>query len=311
VTVGTGLPLVAEDFLTWMTIEQGRSANTTAAYRRDLTAYVAWLAERGSEVAGATTDDIVSYMGHLRDRGTAPASVARALVVVRSLHRFALTEGHLATDPAADVEVPQVPAGLPKPLSEDEVERLLAAAAPDGGPLARRDLALVELLYATGARVSEVCGLDLDDLDAETGLVRLYGKGAKERIVPVGRPARAAVAHWLSPGGRELLVPDRGGRRGDAAALLLDQRGRRLSRQGAYAAVQRAGRRAAIAPERLSPHVLRHSCATHLVDHGADLRVVQELLGHASVATTQVYTKVSPERLRAVYDASHPRAKRE
>jgi site-specific recombinase XerD len=206
------------------------------------------------------------------------------------------------------VAAPRVPSGLPKPLSEEAVTALLGAVVGND-PVHRRDRAVLELLYGTGMRISELCGLSLGDVDPESGLVRVFGKGAKERIVPVGRPALAAVADWLGPDGRPRLVPARWARRGDAEALFLNQRGGRLSRQAGWAIVTAYGSRAGLT-DPLSPHVLRHSCATHMLDRGADLRVVQELLGHASISTTQVYTKVSTERLRRAFDAAHPRARR-
>ena len=307
--VGVELPLEVEEFLTWMALERGRAANTLAAYRRDLEQYVAWLVEHGLTVGGVGRADLDRLVGDRRSTGAAPATVARQLAAIRMLHRFLAEEQLRRDDPTADVEGVKVPAGIPKPLSEAQVAGLLAAPVGDE-PVARRDRALLELLYATGARISEVVGLALDDLDAETGLVRLYGKGSKERIVPYGRFAAAAVAAWLEPGGRDALVPDRWARRGDAEALFLNRRGSRLTRQAAWAVVRQHGERAGIPTGELSPHVLRHSCATHLLDHGADLRVVQELLGHASISTTQVYTKVSQERLWEVYRAAHPRARR-
>jgi integrase/recombinase XerD len=201
-----------------------------------------------------------------------------------------------------------VPAGLPKALTEAEVGLLLDQVVGDD-PVARRDRALIELLYGTGARISEVTALSLGDVDLDGSLVRLFGKGAKERVVPLGRFARMALADWLDDAGRGAMAPEQWARRGDAEAVFLNQRGGRLSRQGAYDVVKRHGDAAGLG-ERLTPHVLRHSCATHLLDHGADIRVVQEVLGHASVSTTQVYTKVSAERLRSVYEAAHPRARR-
>jgi integrase/recombinase XerD len=297
-----------DEFLTWLAVEKGRSANTLAAYRRDLAAYVAWLEREGVTVDTVGEADIERYVACLRSAGRAPASVARAVVAVRTLHRFLAEEGRADRDPAADVAPPRVPAGLPKPLTEDEVVTLLASVRGDDA-VARRDRAILELLYGTGVRISELCGLSLGDVDLAGKLARVFGKGAKERVVPIGRAARDTLEAWLSPGGRGVLVPARWARRGDADAVFLNQRGGRLSRQGAWAIVHQHASRAGL-DGRLSPHVLRHSCATHMLDHGADIRVVQELLGHASISTTQVYTKVSTERLVAVYDAAHPRARR-
>ena len=176
-------------------------------------------------------------------------------------------------------------------------------------PAHRRDRAVLELLYGTGIRISELCGLSLGDVDAPAGLARVFGKGAKERVVPMGRAARGALDEWLAPGGRAGMVPRRWARRGDAEAVFLNQRGGRLSRQAAWAIVRTYGDRVGLG-DRLTPHVLRHSCATHMIEHGADIRIVQELLGHASVSTTQIYTRVTAERLRTVYEAAHPRARR-
>jgi integrase/recombinase XerD len=302
------LPLDAEEYLSWLAVERGRAANTLAAYRRDLEAYCGWLSERGRALERVQEGDVTAYVAHLRASGRAPSSVARATAAVRNLHRFLLEEGRAAVDPAADVAPPRVPAGLPKPLTEDEVVSLLEAPTGDGA-VARRDRALLELLYGTGMRISELCGLSMGDVDLEEGLARVLGKGSKERIVPVGRVALGALGSWLGAEGRARLVPDQWARRGDAEAVFLNTRGARLTRQAAWAIVKHHGQRVGLA-DQLSPHVLRHSCATHMLDHGADLRVVQELLGHVSISTTQVYTKVSGERLRAVYDAAHPRARR-
>lgn len=299
------LPLEIEEFLGWLAASQGRSANTLAAYRRDLRGYVAWLTAHGLDLGRVSGDDLVAWMADRRVSGLAPSTVARAAVAVRSLHRFLAAEGLADVDPSAELEATRVPRGLPKALAEDEVVRLLEAPVGDG-PLVLRDRALLELLYGTGARISEVVGLSLADLDLEAGLVRVFGKGAKERIVPVGRMAAGAVSAWLGPGGRE-LVRRPNARRTDDDAVFLNARGGRLTRQGAWGIVERHARSVGLA-DRVTPHVLRHSCATHMVDHGADIRAVQELLGHASITTTQVYTKVSAERLRGVYLAAHPRA---
>ncbi len=302
------LPLDVEEFLTWLAVERGRSRNTLGAYRRDLTTYCRWLDERRRPLGDVTEADVTAYVGRLRAGGQAPATVARATAAVRGLHRFLAEEGRASTDPAADVAAPRVPSGLPKPLTEEAVTALLGAVVGNDA-VHRRDRAVLELLYGTGMRISELCGLSLGDIDPESALVRVFGKGAKERIVPVGRPALIAVADWLGPSGRPRLVPDRWACRGDAEAMFLNQRGGRLSRQAGWAIVTAYGERAGLS-EHLSPHVLRHSCATHMLDRGADLRVVQELLGHASISTTQVYTKVSTERLRRAFDAAHPRAHR-
>jgi integrase/recombinase XerD len=314
------LPLEVEEFLVWLVAERGRAANTRAAYRRDLQAYTRWLGERGVTVASAGEEDLAAYLRHLRAAGRAASSVARAMAAVRTFHRFLLDEQLAVSDPSAQLDVPPVPAGLPKALAEDDVLALLAEIrGPDA--VATRDRALVEVLYGTGARISEVVGLDLASIDLDGRLVRVLGKGSKERVVPLGRCAHDALVAWVgspadpldpagdAPRGRAGLVPARWARRGDAEAVFLNQRGGRLSRQGAWDIIRRHGDRAGL-QGRLSPHVLRHSCATHMLDHGADIRAVQELLGHASISTTQVYTRVSGERLRQVYRESHPRARR-
>jgi integrase/recombinase XerD len=301
------LPLDVEDFLTWLVAERGRSSNTLAAYRRDLTAYWLWLGQRGEGLNDVTGSDLDAYVGYLRGRGLAPSSVKRALVAVRSMHRFRSEEGLAETDPSASIETPRVPAGLPKALTESEIDGLLAQVIGDD-PVSLRDRAVLEVLYGTGARISEVCALGIADVDLDGGLLRLFGKGSKERVVPLGRWAHVALAAWLGDGARSSMEPEQWARRGDADAVFLNQRGGRLGRQGAWAIVRKYGDAAGLG-ERLTPHVLRHSCATHMLDHGADIRAVQELLGHASITTTQVYTMVSNERLFAAYDAAHPRAK--
>ena len=300
------LPLQVEEFLTWLQVERGRARNTLSAYRADLRGFVAWLQERGVDIGDVVEADVAAYVAHLRHDGRAASTVKRSLVSVRSYYRFQALEGGAEGDPAADVEVPRVPRGVPKALSEDEVATLIAAVTGEG-PLDRRDRAILEVLYGTGVRISELVGLSLGDVDLESRLLRAFGKGSKERIVPIGRFAAEALAAWLGPGGRDELEPQRWARRGDQEAVLLNTRGGRLSRQGAWGIVRRYGDRVGLG-DRLTPHVLRHSCATHMLDHGADIRAVQELLGHASISTTQLYTLVSTERLWSVYAAAHPRA---
>ena len=300
------LPIEVEEFLSWMVAEKGRSANTIAAYRRDLGAYCDWLAAQGATVLDVSHRQLVEFVGVRRASGSATSSIARQLAAVRMLHRYLSIEGERRDDPAAELEGVRVPSGIPKPLSEAQVTSLLDAVVVTE-PIHRRDLALIELLYATGARISEAVGLSIGEIDLDARLVRLYGKGAKERIVPFGSTAAAALDDWFSPSGRAKVVPDQWRSRDDAEAVFLNTRGGRLSRQAAWQVIKKYGARAGIADE-LSPHVLRHSCATHLLDHGADLRVVQEMLGHASISTTQIYTKVSQERLWDVYRSAHPRA---
>lgn len=300
------LPIEVEEFLSWMVAEKGRAANTVAAYRRDLTAYADWLRHHDTTLLTVSHAQLVEFVGDRRASGAATSSIARQLAAVRMLHRYLSIEGERRDDPAADLEGVRVPAGIPKPLTEAQVTSLIDAVVVTE-PIHRRDLALIELLYATGARISEAVGLSIGEIDMDARLVRLYGKGSKERIVPFGSTAATALDDWFSGAGRARLVPDQWRRRGDAEAVFLNTRGARLTRQAAWVVIKKYGYRAGVGNE-LSPHVLRHSCATHLLDHGADLRVVQEMLGHASISTTQIYTKVSQERLWDVYRSAHPRA---
>ncbi len=300
------LSLDSEEFLRWLRVERARAANTLAAYRRDLISYEAWLAESSLALGQVTGAVVEAYLAHLKSIGKAPSSLARAMVAVRSLHRFLLDEGRAEVDPTGHIGVPRVPAGLPKALSEKEVAALLAAVGNDSAK-ALRDRAILELLYSTGMRISELTGLSLGDLRLTDGMLRSSGQGARQRLVPVGRQASDALEAWLGPGGRPAMRPMRSART-DAAAVFLNTRGGRLSRQGAWAVVRSYGDRIGLG-SRLTPHVLRHTCATHMLEHGVDIHAVQELLGHASVATTQAYTKVRADRLRAVYDAAHPRAR--
>jgi integrase/recombinase XerD len=296
-----------ERFLTWMRVEQGRSDRTIEAYGRDIAQYESYLALAKSSSRVVKPAVIEKYVGQLRANERAPKSIARQFAAIRMFHRFMLDEGLRTDNPTAFIDGVKVPSGIPKALSEEEVELLLNAVTGVDS-LAVRDRALLEFLYATGARVSEACGLSMSDIDMESNVARVFGKGSKERIVPFGRHAKEALESWLGAGGRPMLCPQQWAKRDHADAVFLGVRGTRLSRQAAWGIVRKYAMLAGIKSE-LSPHVLRHSCATHMLVHGADLRIVQELLGHASVSTTQVYTKVDNEVLFEMYRESHPRAR--
>jgi integrase/recombinase XerD len=288
-----------EAFLHHLAVERGSATNTLRSYSGDLHRYLEHLGDR--DLAEVRTTDVTAFVTAMREAQLAASSTARALAAVRGLHRFAVHDGLVGEDVARGVTPPALPKRLPKALSIDQVEQLLAGC-PGDGPGALRDRALLELLYSTGARISEAVGLDVDDLDPRQRTVLLRGKGGKQRIVPVGRPALAAVEAYAVRARPGLAARGRG-----TPALLLNARGGRLSRQSAWTVLKAAAERAGLRRQ-ISPHTLRHSFATHLLDGGADVRVVQELLGHASVTTTQVYTLVTVDRLREVYASSHPRA---
>ncbi len=329
---------VVQAYLDHLTVERGLSANTLKSYRRDLARYVESLA--GGDLGAVTTGQVAGYLATLREGDAdhpplAPASAARAVSAVRGLHKFAVREGLAADDPAREVAPPTPPRRLPKALDVDQVEAILAAAGSGqrgsaagsgqrgsaagsgqrgsaagsgqrgsaGGaePLALRDKALLEFLYGTGARISEAVGACVDDLDLPAGSVLLHGKGGRSRLVPLGSYAVAALDAYL------VRVRPTLAARGPQ--VFLNARGGPLSRQSAWTILRRAAAAAGLDPTTISPHTLRHSYATHLLDGGADVRVVQELLGHASVTTTQVYTLVTVDHLREVYATSHPRAR--
>jgi len=285
-------------YLDHLGVERGLSRNTLSSYQRDLDRYVAFIGDR--DLAEVTAADLTAHLSALRADGLSAASAARAMSAVRGLHRFAAREGLVPDDVSRDVKPPSPPKRLPKALDLDQVERLLAAPAGDD-LLVLRDRALLEFLYGTGARISEAVGLDVDDL-AEDAVV-LHGKGGRTRFVPLGRFAREALDAYLVRARPALAAGGKG-----TPKVFLNARGGPLSRQSAWTILQRAAATAGITVD-VSPHTLRHSYATHLLDGGADVRVVQELLGHASVTTTQVYTLVTVDRLREVYATSHPRAR--
>lgn len=293
-----------DTFLRHIHVERGLASNTVAAYRRDLRRYVSWLAERGlNEPGDVGSEDVRGFVRSLGDGAEHPLSArstGRVLSSLRSFHRFLHEEQLVTDDVTRDIAVPKTGSPLPKAISVSDVERLLDAASGDS-PTSLRDRALLELLYATGARVSEVCALNVDDVSDED-VIRVLGKGDKQRLVPVGSFAREALEAYLV---RVRPVFSRRGRH--TAALFLGVRGQRLSRQNAWLILRSAAERAGL-DSSISPHTLRHSFATHLLQGGADVRVVQELLGHSSVATTQIYTALTADALRDMYTQAHPRA---
>ena len=307
------LAQLVDDYLRHLSIERGLAKNTIAAYRRDLNSYLGYLEKQGVHDASSITEsEITGYLTAISESGILSAnSVARMLAGVRGLHRFWLFESITDGDPSSMVKPPKLPKRLPKAITISEIEKLIEASGPDPKKLedgeldlARgRDRAILELLYATGARISELTALNLDDLVDPT-MVRLFGKGSKERIVPVGSYAQSALEVYFVRARPVLVKKGKG-----TPAVFLNQRGGRLSRQSAWQIISDAADAAKI-PSEVSPHTLRHSFATHLLEGGADVRVVQELLGHSSVATTQIYTLVTVDALREVYATSHPRARK-
>lgn len=294
-----------DSYLRHLTIERGLSKNTINSYRTDLSKYLAFLESRNKDLLNVNADDIDKFASSLNQAGAASSSSARAIASIRGLHKYLILESKRTDDPTVKTRAPKLPMRLPKALSQDQVIQLLNAAGPepDSDPssdlIRLRDRALLELLYSTGARVSEIADLDLDEVN-DNGLMRVRGKGSKERIVPVGSFAHAALEAYLSRV-RPALV------KSSTPAVFLNQRGGRLSRQSIWQIIQKAGE---VCGLEVSPHTLRHCFATHLIEGGADVRVVQELLGHASVTTTQIYTKVTIDTLREAFQASHPRARR-
>lgn len=299
-------------YLDHLGVERGLATNTLTSYRRDLRRYLSYLDTVGIDgLDDVTEQTVVGFLAALREGDAdhpplSATSAGRTVVAVRGFHKFAVKDGLAHLDPSVGVKPPSPAKRLPKALPLADVEAILEAAGAPGTTLALRDRALLELLYGTGARISEAVGLDVDDLDLgdgeRGGTVLLRGKGGKERIVPVGRYAREAIGAYLTRARPELV---RGGK--GTPGLFLNARGGRLSRQSAWTVIVRSAERAGVTTE-VSPHTMRHSYATHLLEGGADVRVVQELLGHASVTTTQVYTLVTVDSLREVYAAAHPRA---
>lgn len=296
---------LAEEFIAYLSVERGASPNTIDAYRRDLAAYLEVLAGRG--VTGpdeVTRDDIAAFVGALRERGLAPSSVERKVAAVKSFHRFLVRDGHTENHPTARVPLPKVPDRLPDVISIDEAEHLLSQPFPDG-PAGMRDRAILEVLYGCGLRVSELTGLDREEVDLAEGFVRVFGKGGKEREVPIAGQAARSLSEYLLHG-RPYLKPKGRTRRADPAAVFVNTWGGRLTRQSVFGIVRRYAGRVDLD---VHPHTLRHSYATHMLEGGADLRVLQEILGHADIATTQVYTHVDRHHIREEYLSTHPRAR--
>lgn len=296
------LPL--DNYLRHLSVERGLSKNTLSAYRLDLGKYQEFLADHSLAAETVVTSSITEFSMHLSDSGLKASSVSRILAAIRGFHAFLVLEGIREDDPTKKVRPPKLPQRLPKALSQQQMLDLLSAAGPEpddetADPLRLRDRAIVELMYSTGARVSEVVAIDLDEVD-DSGLIRVRGKGSKERVVPIGSFAMRSIQAYLV---RARPALNQSG----ATALFLNKRGSRLSRQSIWDLVQRSGE--AIGLD-VSPHALRHSFATHLIEGGADVRVVQELLGHASVATTQIYTLMTIDTVREAYLSAHPRARR-
>lgn len=298
------MQMLLDGYLRHLTIERGLSKNTLAAYRNDLAKYLAFLDARQATPLTVSTDLVSEFTSELHGGGMANSSLARVIASIRGFHKYLVLENQRSDDPTGKARGPKLAMRLPKALTREQVILLLEASGPEpladaADPIRLRDRAILELLYSTGARVSEVANLDLDEV-TDNGLMRVRGKGSKERIVPVGSFAQSALEAYLArvrPGLVAASTP----------ALFLNQRGGRLSRQSIWQIIQAAGETCGLS---VSPHTLRHCFATHLIEGGADVRVVQELLGHASVATTQIYTKVTIDTLREVYHAAHPRARR-
>ncbi|MBN1193282.1 MAG: site-specific tyrosine recombinase XerD [Coriobacteriia bacterium] len=296
---------ILDDFLGYLAVERGSSVHTISAYGGDLRAYLGHLRDRSVDPLYASRDDVTSFMAALQAKGLAPSTVERKIAAVKSFHAFLVREGLTDVHPTVDVSLPKVPARLPAVISIDDAERLLSQPFPKG-PVGYRDRAALEVLYGCGLRVSELVGLDLLDIDLEAGFLRVMGKGDKERLVPVAGAASVALSEYLEHG-RPYLRAKKAATRQDSSAVFLNVRGGRLTRQAFFGLVRTYGRRVGLD---LHPHTLRHSFATHMLRGGAELRALQEMLGHADISTTQVYTHVDRAHVREEYLTTHPRARK-
>ncbi|MCU1363923.1 MAG: Tyrosine recombinase XerC [Acidimicrobiaceae bacterium] len=297
----TSLSAELDEYLEWLTIEKGRSRATIEAYRRDLTALIAWARDQGHAITEVSEEELERHYNEAR-LSRSPSTVARAVASARGFFAYLVDEGYALSDPTARLKGGRRGRTLPKPLGEAEIVQLLDSL-PAASPFDLRDRALLELLYGTGARVSEVVNLDLSDLDFEEELILLTGKGNKQRLVPIGASLNRALREYLGPGGRPSQLPSK-----RTTKVFLNARSGVLTRQGIDLVIHKRALMVGIDRHRISAHVFRHSCATHMLAHGADIRVVQELLGHASIATTQLYTAVSVTTLQREYQHAHPRA---
>jgi len=292
------------EYLGHLAVERGASPHTIAAYRRDVSEYLAFLAARGVDDPGCISrDDVTAYVGAVRERGLAPSTIERRVAAIKGFHKFLVREGITENHPTARIPLPRVPERLPDVVSIDDIDRLLAQPFPDT-PLGVRDRAVLETLYGCGLRVSELTGLDRSDVDLAEGFLRVLGKGSKERLVPIGGMAALALDAYVTHA-RSRLRP-RASVSSDSSAVFLNARGGRISRQAVFELVRRYGARVGL---EMHPHTLRHSYATHLLEGGADLRALQEMLGHADISTTQVYTHVDRRHVREEYLTTHPRAR--
>ncbi|NNN21481.1 MAG: tyrosine recombinase XerD [Acidimicrobiales bacterium] len=298
---------LALEYLTWLNVERGRASTSLGAYKRDLASYEAWM--KACKLDDHSLIEISHLEQYIEDRksaGFSNSTISRSISAIRGLYKFGYIENALSFNPAADLTGLKVKKTLPIALSEEQVTKLLDTP-PGDDPRSLRDKAMLEVLYGSGLRISELIGISLADLDLEGAFLKVTGKGSKERIVPLGSASLRAIYLWLSPVGRPNYIPKVWKRKSDQEALFLSKRGSRISRQGAWETLGFWAKKAGLG-EIWHPHLLRHSCATHMLSHGADIRVVQELLGHSSITTTQIYTSVTIEHLRRAYLGAHPRA---